>query len=70
MKWLLVAIVMNTPVKTDLVFANLAECLAAEGQMRKEWTELYAQNQKAGVSREALGLMSSQMPKGTCIPAK
>ena len=70
MKWLLVAIVMNTPMKTDLVYNNWAECLAAEGQMRKEWAELYSQNQKAGAAREALGLLSSQMTKGTCMPAK
>ena len=70
MKWLLVAIVMNTPVKTDLVFNNLADCLAAEGQMKKEWTEQYKQAEKAGAAREALGYLSSQMTKGTCIPAK
>lgn len=70
MKWLLVAIVMNTPVKTDLVFDSLSDCLAAESQMRKEWTEAYKQAQKSGAEREALGLLSSQMTKGTCMPAK
>lgn len=70
MKWVLVALVMNSPVKTDLVFDNLADCLAAEGQMRKEWSEVYDKAKKAGAEREALGLMSSQMTKGTCIPSK
>lgn len=70
MKWLLVIIVMNSPVKTDLVFNSLFDCLAAESQMRKEWTDLYGQAQKAGAAREVLGLMSSQMTKGTCIPSK
>lgn len=70
MKWLLVALVMNSPVKTDLVFDNLADCLAAEGQMRKEWSEIYNNAKKSGAERETLGLMSSQMTKGTCIPAK
>ncbi len=70
MKWLLVVIVMNSPVKTDLTFATLAECLAAEGQMRKEWAEIYTRTQKAGAERETLGLLSSQMTKGTCVPSK
>ena len=64
MKWPLVAIVMNTPIKTDLVFNNLADCLSAENQMRKEWAELYDQVQKSGAARETLGLISSQMTKG------
>lgn len=70
MKWMLVVIVMNAPVKTDLVFGSLAECLSAEAQMRQEWADQYAQNKKAGAPGEALGLLSSQMTKGTCIPAK
>lgn len=70
MKWVLVALVMNTPIKTDLVFENLSDCLAAEAQMRKEWTEVYTQARKSGAEREALGLVSSQMTKGTCIPSK
>lgn len=70
MKWVLVVIVMNAPVKTDLVFGNLADCLSAENQMRKEWAEVYNQAQKSGAARETLGLISSQMTKGTCIPSK
>ena len=70
MKWLLVVIVMNTPIKTDLVFNNLSDCLSAETQMRKEWAELYNQAQKSEAARETLGLISSQMTKGTCIPSK
>ncbi len=70
MKWVLIAIVMNTPIKTDMVFNSLSDCLAAEGQMRKEWAEQYSQAQKAGASRESLGLMSSQMTKGTCMPSR
>lgn len=70
MKWLLVVIVMNTPIETDLVFNNLSDCLAAESQMRKEWTDHYTQAQKSGAEREMLGVMSSQMTKGTCIPSK
>lgn len=70
MKWLLVVIVMNAPVKTDLVFNSLPECLSAETQMRKEWAELYNQAKKSGAEKETLGLVSSQMTRGTCIPSK
>jgi hypothetical protein len=70
MKWILVAIVMNTPVKTDLVYDSLADCLAAEQQMRKEWSAAYAEAKKSGAEPERAGYVSSQMTKGTCIPAK
>lgn len=70
MKWLLVVIVMNSPVKTDLVFGSLPECLSAESQMRKEWADLYNQTKKSGAANETLGFLSSQMTKGTCIPSK
>lgn len=70
MKWMLVVLVMNSPVKTDLTFGNLAECLSAEQEMRKEWTEVYNQAKKSGAEPEKIGLISSQMTKGTCIPAK
>jgi hypothetical protein len=70
MKWLLVALVMNTPVKTDLAFNSLSECLSAESQMRKEWAEQYNQAKKSGAESETLGYMSSQITKGTCIPSK
>lgn len=70
MKWLLVVIVMNSPLKTDLVFNSLSECLAAETQMRKDWADTYNQTKKAGAEKETLGMLSSQMTKGTCIPSK
>jgi hypothetical protein len=69
MKWVLVVIVMNSPIKTDLVFNNLQDCLSAEHSMRKEWAEIYNQAKKSGAEQESLGLISSQMTKGTCIPA-
>ena len=70
MKWLLVVIVMNSPLKTDLVFSTLSECLSAETQMRKEWADIYNQTKKAGAEKETLGMLSSQMTRGTCIPSK
>lgn len=70
MKWILVAIVMNTPVKTDLVFDNLPACLDAENQMRKEWSEAYNQAKKSGAPAERVGQISSAMTTGTCVPSK
>ena len=70
MKWLLVALVMNTPVKTDLTFDSLSACMAAEAKMRAEWSELYAQAKKTGVEPERLGQISKAMTTGTCVPAK
>jgi len=70
MKWLLVALVMNAPVKTDLVFNSLDECLAAELQMRKEWSESYNQAKKSGADLERVGQISKAMTTGTCIPSK
>lgn len=70
MKWLLVVIVTNSPVKTDLVFNTLSECLTAELKMRTEWADIYNQTKKAGAENETLGLLSSQMTRGTCIPSK
>ncbi|MCK1670708.1 hypothetical protein [Bradyrhizobium sp. 150] len=42
MKWMLVVLVGGmTPVNTDLVFDKFADCLAAEEQMRKHYTEAF-----------------------------
>ncbi len=70
MKWVLVAIVMNMPVKTDLVFNNLSECLAAESQMRSMWSEVYSQAKQSGADPVRAGQISSAMTTGTCIPSK
>ena len=70
MKWLLVILVMNSPIKTDLVFDTLPSCLLAEQDVRRQWTEVYndALNRKAG--KDTLDLVKRQMASGTCIPAK
>lgn len=70
MKWLLVALVMNMPVKTDLVFNNLSECMAAESKMRSEWVEVYNQAKKSGAENDRTGQLSKAMTTGTCIPSK
>lgn len=69
MKWLLVVMVLNTPVKTDLVFESLPACLAAEEAMRAEWAQIYNQAARNKAGQDTLDLIQSQMTKGTCIPA-
>lgn len=78
MKWLLVVLVLNQPVKTDLLFANLDECLQTESKMRREWAERYNRM----VAQDAFKKMStddqknakdyalSQATSGTCIPSR
>ncbi len=70
MKWLLVVLVMNTPVKTDLVFESLELCLAAEAKMRSEWTKIYNHAQAKKASKDTLEFIQAQMTSGTCIPTK
>jgi hypothetical protein len=42
MKWMLVVLVGGvTPVNTNLVFDKFADCLAAEEQMRKHYTDAF-----------------------------
>jgi len=68
MKWLLVVIIANTPVKTDLAFSSLTECLEAEQKMRQEWAEIFNTALKAKQSKESLNFISNQTASGTCIP--
>ena len=70
MKWLLVVLVANSPVKTDLVFNDLGACLAAEQDMRAKWTEVYNSRAAAKAPKDTLDFIRSQMGNGTCIPAK
>jgi hypothetical protein len=79
MKWMLVAIVMQTPIKTDLVFDSLKDCLVAEGQMRSTWavTGNIAADDNRKNSRmtdndrkEYQQYFLKQTTWGTCIPAK
>ena len=79
MKWVLVVLVMGSaPVKTDLVFSSLSECLEAEMTMRSEYAAAYnrwiaraQKNQKESgypcndrTTQERLGLHN----RATCIP--
>ena len=70
MKWVLVALVMNTPVKTDLVFESLPACLAAESQMRTEWAEVVNEAKKLGIDPVRAGQISQARTTGTCIPSQ
>ena len=70
MKWLLVVIVMNTPLKTELTFTTLDDCLRAETEMRQQWADLYNSAKKRNASKDTLELVKGQMTSGTCIPTK
>ena len=79
MKWMLVAIVLQTPVKTDLIFDSLAECLSQEGAMRSTWAvttnKIFADNKKNPSFtdkdfKEYQKYFAKQTTWGTCIPAK
>lgn len=74
MKWVLVAIVLQTPVKTDLVFNTLDACLLAEGEMRTAWANIVnaavkrRENAPASEQKQTLDFVTRQMPWGTCVP--
>jgi hypothetical protein len=79
MKWVLVVVVLNTPVKTDLVFDSLQSCLNTEHTMRSEWAEVVnkvAEWQRQNpdmpdaTKRETTNFVRKQNVWGTCIPAK
>ena len=53
MKWILLAIVLQTPVKTDLVFDTLEDCLRAENEMRAAWGNAYSAVQRVAQASAA-----------------
>jgi hypothetical protein len=81
MKWMLVIMVFGTtPVKTELIFQSLSECLKAEDQMKAEYVTAYniwdkwarENTQESGYPKskeyqmKRIGLYNP----GTCIPHK
>ncbi len=70
MSWLLVVIILNTPVKTDLTFNTLDECLRAEADVRRQWADVYNSALKRKAEKATLDLVMRQMTTGTCIPTK
>ena len=79
MKWILVVMVLGAaPVKTDLVFSILDECLDAEEAMRGEYARAYnkwlqwAQSNKEKArypesekhQQRRIGMLNA----GTCVP--
>ena len=54
MKWMLVVLVGGvTPVQTDVMFDKLSDCLAAEEQLRKAYTDaLDAWDKRAAITFE------------------
>ena len=78
MKWMLVVLVGGvTPVQTDVMFDKLSDCLAAEEQLRKAYTDaLDAWDKRAAITFErrrdyikARELQARKLDNiGTCIP--
>ena len=61
---------MNAPVKTDLVFSTLNECLRAEQTMRQQWADVYNDARKRNAEKDTLAFVLKQQHFGTCIPTK
>ena len=78
MKWMLVVLVGGmTPVQTDVIFEKLSDCLLAEEQLRKAYTDaLMAWDKQAAMTFErrrdyvrARELQARKLDNsGTCIP--
>ena len=78
MKWMLVVLVGGvTPVQTDVLFEKLSDCLAAEEQLRKAYTDAIEAWDKRAVltfdrRRDYLRARQLQARRldnsGTCIP--
>lgn len=80
MKWALVVLTFGvSPVKTDLVFNSLDDCLKAEDQMRAEYARTFnlwlAWAQKNPTdsgypnSQKAMEVRIGLHNRGTCVPA-
>lgn len=79
MKWMLVIVVMGAgPVKTDLTFDTLQECLDAEDKSRREvaaaynrWIKWASANPEESGYPDSEKFMQARLGmanKGTCIP--
>jgi hypothetical protein len=80
MKWVLVIVVLGTaPVKTDLIFNSLSECLDADDTMRAEYARAYNEwNTRTRKDQEQMKIPNVEqfarqhfgiLNVGTCIPA-
>ena len=72
MRWMLVVLVKESPIKTDLVFKDHKDCLTAEAHMRRTWSDLYNQTVKEipNLTQQSKDFMFSQITHGTCVPTK
>jgi hypothetical protein len=81
MKWMLVIMVFgSTPVKTELIFPTLGECLKAEDQIKAEYATAYntwekwaRENQQDASypkAKEYQMKRTGLFNPGTCIPHK
>jgi hypothetical protein len=76
MQWLLVMIVSGSPIKTDLYFPTIRECLQAEQQAAAEYAKAYnetmgwAKTTQPAKDYESIENLARTMShRGTCIPA-
>jgi hypothetical protein len=80
MKWTLIVLAFGTsPIKTDLVFNSLDDCLRAEDQMRAEYARAYSvwdawaqKNQAEAGYPNSKKFMQGRIGlknRGTCVPA-
>jgi len=79
MKWMLVVLVGGVaPVNTDLIFEKFSDCLAAEEQMRKHYTDAFEAWDRAAQAsfdrrRDYAKVRDMQAKRllsnaGTCVP--
>ncbi len=66
---MLIAIVAGTPMKTELTFDSLADCLRTETEMRRQWADVFNDAVKRNAGKDTLEMVKRQMGSGTCIPA-
>ena len=73
MKWMLIVMVFGTaPVKTELVFDTLDDCLRADDQMRAAYAQAFNDwnkgNQSTKEDRSFMIRRNGLQNEGTCIP--
>lgn len=78
MRWLLVVIVANTPIKTDLIFDKFDACMAAEATAASQFVDIaertalwHAKNNSSEQRAQAdVNSLAQKIYYGTCIPTR
>lgn len=76
MQWVLVMLIAGSPIKTDLYFPTLRECLQAEDRIAGEYSRAVNETLKWAKDTQPAkdyggieNLAVSRLHRGTCIPA-